>query len=105
MKTVEAKIVKEEAVIGCCPECSGNVVEIKQGFKCKGRDCQFIIWKEDRWLYGFYKRTVTKAIAKAILTHGWANIKGLWSEAKKENFDAKIYFRKNEKGYWGFSFR
>ena len=95
---------KQDIKIGSCPECGQDIIAFEKGFGCKNKACKFVLWKEDKWLHGVYKKTITESMAKSLLTKGSVAVKGLWSEQRQAKFDATVYFKKNAKGYWGFGF-
>jgi len=75
--------------IGLCPRCGGNVLESKKNFHCENRDCQFVMWKADRF-FTSRKKELTKTVAAELLKNGRAKIKGLYSEKKDKTYDAVI---------------
>lgn len=75
--------------VGACPRCGGNVLESKKNFHCENRDCQFVMWKTDRF-FTSRKKELTKAIAAELLKTGKAAVKGMYSEKKQKTFDAVI---------------
>jgi len=75
--------------IGVCPRCGGNVLESKPNFHCENRDCQFVMWKTDRF-FTSRKKELTKAVAVELLKTGKAAVKGMYSEKKAKTFDAVI---------------
>jgi len=75
--------------IGACPRCGKNVLESKKNFHCENRDCQFVMWKTDRF-FTSRKKELTKAIAAELLKTGKAAVKGMYSEKKAKTFDAVI---------------
>lgn len=79
----------EREAIGTCPRCGGSVYEGKKNFYCSNRDCAFVMWKNDRFFEN-KKKTLTKAIAAALLKEGKAKVKGLYSEKTGKTYDATI---------------
>lgn len=75
--------------VGVCPRCGGNVFESKKNFHCENRDCQFVMWKTDRF-FTSRKKELTKTIATELLKNGKAAVKGMYSEKKAKTFDAVI---------------
>jgi DNA topoisomerase-3 len=75
--------------IGVCPRCGANVHEGKKNFYCANRDCQFVMWKNDRF-FESRKKEITKTIAAALLKDGKAAVKGLYSEKSGKTYDAVI---------------
>jgi DNA topoisomerase-3 len=60
---------KEKEVIGTCPRCGNPVYEGKKNFYCSNRDCQFVMWKNDRFFEN-RKKALTKPVAAALLADG-----------------------------------
>lgn len=75
--------------VGLCPRCGGNVLESKKNFHCENRDCQFVMWKTDRF-FTSRKKELTKATAAELLKTGKATVKGMYSEKKAKTFDAVV---------------
>jgi DNA topoisomerase-3 len=75
--------------VGLCPRCGGNVVESKPNFHCENRDCQFVMWKSDRF-FTSRKKELTKPVAAELLKTGKAAVKGMYSEKKNKTYDAVI---------------
>lgn len=71
-----------KVVVGNCPRCGKPVVEGKKGYGCTGyKDdppCKFTIWKTSK-LLDTGKKSVTPAMAKALLKTGQTEINGLVS--------------------------
>lgn len=84
-------------VIGSCPRCQTEVYESKTNFYCSSDDCNFNMWKEDKF-FKLKKKKITKAIAKALLAKGKTKVKGLYSEKKDKTYDATIVL--NDTGTW-----
>ena len=79
----------EREAVGICPRCGGNVHESKKTFHCENRDCQFVMWKTDRF-FASRKKEFTKPIAAELLKSGKAKVTGLYSEKKDKTYDAVI---------------
>ena len=80
--------VSREAV-GSCPRCGAPVCEGKKGFFCDNRDCAFALWKDNRF-FASKKKTITKAIAAALLKEGRVSMSGLYSEKTGKTYDAVV---------------
>lgn len=92
---------KEE--IGTCPRCGNLVYEGKKNFYCSNRDCQFAMWKNDRFFEN-RKKTLTKQIAAALLKDGKATVKGLYSEKTGKTFDATVLLADTGEKYVNYRF-
>ena len=79
----------QREIIGTCPRCGGSVFESKKNFHCEKRECQFVMWKSDRF-FTDRKKELTKTIAAALLKTGKATVKGFCSEKTGKTCDAAI---------------
>jgi DNA topoisomerase-3 len=75
--------------VGLCPRCGGSVVEGKKNFYCSNRDCEFVMWKDDRF-FTAKKKTLTKAIAAELLKTGKTAVNGLYSAKSGKTYDAVV---------------
>ncbi|GHU79363.1 DNA topoisomerase [Clostridia bacterium] len=76
-------------ITGACPRCGGNVREAKKGFFCDNAACSFALWKDNRF-FAAKKKTITKAVAAALLKEGRVFMSGLFSEKTGKTYDAYI---------------
>lgn len=75
--------------VGTCPRCGTAVYEGKKGFFCDNRDCSFALWKDNRF-FSSKKKSITKAIAAALLKEGRVSVSGLHSEKTGKTYDAVV---------------
>ena len=75
--------------VGTCPRCGAAVYEGKKGFFCDNRDCSFALWKDNRF-FSSKKKSITKAIAAALLKEGRVSVSGLHSEKTGKTYDAVV---------------
>ena len=76
-------------VIGRCPVCGCDVFEGKQNFYCSNRQCDFALWKENRFL-GSMEKNLDKKMARELLDKACTHVKGLYSKKKDMKFDADL---------------
>ena len=76
-------------VIGKCPVCGCDVFEGKQNFYCSNRQCDFALWKENRFL-GSMEKNLDKKMARELLDKACTHVKGLYSKKKDMIFDADL---------------
>lgn len=76
-------------VIGKCPVCGCDVFEGKQNFYCSNRQCDFALWKENRFL-GSMEKNLDKKMAREFLDKACTHVKGLYSKKKDMKFDADL---------------
>lgn len=88
--------IKKES-IGNCPRCGSEVYEGNKNFYCSNSDCKFSMWKEDKFFIN-KKKTLTKTIAKELLSKGKIKVKKLYSEKKDKYYEATIVL--NDTGTW-----
>ena len=79
----------EREVIGKCPVCGCDVFEGKQNFYCSNRQCDFALWKENRFL-GSMEKKLDKKMARELLDKACTHVKGLYSKKKDMKFDADL---------------
>ena len=79
----------ERGVIGKCPVCGCDVFEGKQNFYCSNRQCDFALWKENRFL-GNMEKNLDKKMARELLDKACTHVKGLYSKKKDMKFDADL---------------
>ena len=79
----------EREVIGKCPVCGCDVFEGKQNFYCSNRQCDFALWKENRFLESMEKN-LDKKMARELLDKACTHVKGLYSKKKDMKFDADL---------------
>lgn len=76
-------------LIGKCPVCGSDIFEGKRKFYCSNRQCDFALWKDNRFLEGMEKK-LDKKMAKELLDKACTHIKGLYSKKKDARFDADL---------------
>ena len=79
----------ERESVGSCPRCGGAVVENKKGFFCENRECRFVLWKDSKF-FTAKKKTLTKAVAAALLNKGRVKLTGCFSEKTGKTYDATV---------------
>ena len=77
-------------VIGKCPKCGSSVYEGKSNFYCENRDCDFALFKNNKY-FASMRKELTKTIAQALLKDGKAKVSGLYSKKKDSTFSATIH--------------
>ena len=76
-------------LIGKCPVCGSDIFEGKRNFYCSNRQCDFALWKDNRFLECMEKK-LDKKMAKELLDKACTHIKGLYSKKKDARFDADL---------------
>ena len=88
-------------VIGKCPRCGNNVAESPKGFFCGNKACKFGLFRDNKF-FTMKKKTITKEIAKTLLSTGRIFISGLMSEKTGKPYNATIILDEKGEGYTGF---
>lgn len=85
----------DKKIVGKCPKCGADVVEKEKLFGCVNRDCNFALWKNDKFLASQGKK-MTVTLARAFLSKRKALVRGLVGKSGKTydalvevNFDGK----------------
>ena len=81
--------------IGICPCCGSHVVERQKGYSCENRQCDFILWKQNRFFEALGKK-MTKQIAAKLLSEGKASLKGCKSKKTGKTYDTTVVMTVNE---------
>lgn len=76
-------------LIGKCPVCGSDIFEGERNFYCSNRQCDFALWKDNRFLEGMEKK-LDKKMAKELLDKACTHVKGLYSKKKDARFDADL---------------
>ncbi|UYO64400.1 DNA topoisomerase 3 [Acetobacterium wieringae] len=80
---------KERESVGNCPRCGNPVYEGEKNFYCSNRECQFVLWKDNRF-FSEKKKKITRKIAEDFLRDGKSKVTGLYSVKKDTKYDAVI---------------
>ncbi|MDK4474108.1 DNA topoisomerase, partial [Fusobacterium necrophorum] len=87
---VKAELFKQEkTVIGLCPRCQNPVYEGKKNYYCSNRDCNFSMWKNDRF-FEDRKITFTPKIASVLLKDKKVKVKGIYSNKTGKTYDGNV---------------
>ena len=93
----EAEVLMHPALeeIGICPCCGSYVVERQKGYSCENRQCNFILWKQNRFFEAL-GRKMTKQIAAKLLSEGKASLKGCKSKKTGKTYDTTVVMTVDE---------
>lgn len=80
---------REREPVGNCPVCGSPVYEGGKVFFCSDDDCDFCLWKNNRYLEGM-KKKLTKDMAVDLLADGRTFVRGLYSRKKDKTFSADL---------------
>lgn len=85
---VKNNIGDDKKVIGKCPKCGADVVEKEKLFGCINRECNFALWKNDKFLASQGKK-MTVTLARAFLSKRRALVRDLVGKSGKR-YDALV---------------
>ena len=81
--------------IGTCPCCGRHVVERQKGYSCENRQCNFVLWKQNRFFEALGKK-MTKPIAVKLLSDGKVALKGCKSKKTGKTYDTTVIMTVDE---------
>ena len=81
--------------IGTCPCCGRHIVERQKGYSCENRQCNFVLWKQNRFFEALGKK-MTKPIAVKLLSDGKVALKGCKSKKTGKTYDTTVIMTVDE---------
>lgn len=81
--------------IGICPSCGQHVVERQKGYSCENRQCNFVLWKQNRFFEALGKK-MTKQTAIKLLSDGKIALKGCKSKKTGKSYDTTVVMTVDE---------
>lgn len=81
--------------IGICPSCGQHVVERQKGYFCENRQCNFVLWKQNRFFEALGKK-MTKQTAIRLLSDGKIALKGCKSKKTGKSYDTTVVMTVDE---------
>ena len=98
----ETRRFQKKESVGTCPVCGGLVYEGKKNFYCGNRECNFCLWKENKYLQSMEKDMDVRMAAE-LLKNGSVHVKDLYSRKKDLYFEADLHMEADENGRVTFS--
>ncbi|MBQ6407139.1 MAG: hypothetical protein IJJ64_03785 [Butyrivibrio sp.] len=92
---IEAPVTDD--VIGVCPCCGTNVVERDIAYFCDNMDCNFAIWKDNRFFQAIGQE-MTKEIAEELLNCGTVKLMGCKSRKTGKTFNCYVDITYDDEG-------
>ena len=86
----QGMFASDREAVSRCPKCGGNVYEGRTNFYCENRDCDFALFKNNRY-FASMRKELTKPVVQALLMNGKAKVSGLYSKKKDSTFTAIIH--------------
>lgn len=81
--------------IGICPSCGQRVGERQKGYSCENRQCNFVLWKQNRFFEALGKK-MTKQTAIKLLSDGKIALKGCKSKKTGKSYDTTVVMTVDE---------
>lgn len=75
--------------VGNCPCCGKVVVEKTKGFFCESKECDFALWKNNRFFDSLSKK-LNKQVAEKLIKDGKAKLKGCRSVKTGKTYDCTV---------------
>ena len=98
----ETRRFHKKESLGTCPVCGSLVYEGKKNFYCSNRECNFCLWKENKYLQSMEK-DMDGRMAAELLKNGSVHVKNLYSRKKDLYFEADLHMEADENGRVTFS--
>ena len=86
----QGMFASDREAVGRCPKCGGNVYEGRTNFYCENRDCDFALFKNNRY-FASMRKELSRPVVQALLKNGKAKVSGLYSKKKDCTFAATIH--------------
>lgn len=91
-------------VIGNCPVCGTSVVEREKGFFCNNMDCNFALWKNNRFFQAIGKE-MTREVADDLVNCGTVKLLDCKSQRTGNTFSCYVDLTTDEEGKAHFEIR
>lgn len=80
---------EEKTIVGKCHRCGETVFEGRKNYYCSNRECNFVMWKNDRF-FEERKMKFAPKIAAELLEDGKAKVKKLYSPKAGKTYDGTV---------------
>jgi DNA topoisomerase-3 len=77
-------------------------LENNKAYTCEDKNCDFVLFKDDKFLKKF-KKKLNKKMVKELLKDNKTHVDKLYSKKKDKYFEADLSLIKNGK-YWNYKF-
>lgn len=102
IQDAEVLMSKEHNSIGKCPVCGSPVANRPKGYFCSDRECQFALWKNNRYFESIGK-SLTNSMAEKLLGCGRIKLNDCKSAKTGRTFHATVLMEVDETGRTSFS--
>ena len=82
-------LLPSRRVTGKCPHCGSDIIETGKGWKCTGRDCRFMIWKENAY-FNSIGISLTEKMAEDLISNGRILVNSCLSKKSGKRYAAVI---------------
>lgn len=94
----------EEEIVGACPVCGAHVVEREKGFFCNDMECNFALWKNNRFFQAIGKE-MTREVADDLVNCGTVKLIDCKSQRTGNTFSCYVDLTTDEEGNAHFEIR
>ena len=91
-------------IVGNCPVCGTHVVEREKGFFCNNMDCNFALWKNNRFFQAIGKE-MTREVADDLVNGGTVKLIDCKSQRTGNTFSCYVDLTTDEEGKAHFEIR
>lgn len=91
-------------IVGQCPVCGGHVVEREKGFFCNNMDCNFALWKNNRFFQAIGKE-MTRGVADDLVNGGTVKLSDCKSKRTGNKFSCYVDLTTDDDGKAHFEIR
>ena len=82
-------LLPSRRVTGKCPHCGSYIIETGKGWKCTGRDCRFMVWKENAY-FNSIGISLTEKMAEDLISNGRILVNSCLSKKSGKRYAAVI---------------
>ena len=82
-------------IVGKCPVCGESVVDRSMAYFCNNCDCDFALWKDNRFLASISKE-MTRELAEELLANGQAKLEHCQSVKTGNTFNCIVKMTTDE---------
>jgi DNA topoisomerase-3 len=82
-------LLPSHTVAGRCPHCGAEVIETAKGWECMGKECRFMIWKDNAFFKSIGAR-MTGEMAEKLISTGEVRVERCVSRKSGKEYPAII---------------
>ena len=90
-------LLPSHTVAGRCPHCGAEVIETTKGWECMGKECRFMIWKDNAFFKSIGAR-MTGEMAEKLISTGEVRVDRCVSRKSGREYPAIISLNLGQDG-------